>query len=334
MSCKVLALSGGGYRGLYTVRVLRRLEDRIGKPLSEHFDLISGTSIGGIVALGIAAGIPLKTIEEIFISKGKSIFPSPLKQSEKNIFLKPFNRIRNAARYLRAIFMPIHSADGLRSVLDELFGDLTMGDLQHVKILVTAANLSTGTPKIFKTPHHKDIYLDAKLKLVDVALATSAAPVYFPIHEVYDQSTFYADGGLIGNAPGLFGWLEAKTRLNTPEEDIYVLSIGTLAGKPSISGNINTSKGARFWISPEKPRLLTFLMSQQEHLSNYMLSLLLKDRYYLIDGSVSDEAVDDIDLDDASPAATRTLIGHAEKHFADFTSTIYCQTHFPRKETL
>ena len=185
---------------------------------------------------------------------------------------------------------------------------------------------------MFKTPHHEDIYLDGKLKVIDVALATSAAPVYFPIHEITELKTLFADGALVGNAPGLFGWLEAKTRLNIPEEDIYVLSVGTLAGKPSISGSTKAAQGALFWLSPAKLRLMTYLMSQQEQLTNYMLRLLLNDRYYIIDSPVSDEAEVDIDLDDASEAAVRTLISHAEKDFAIFTGTQYCKTHFPRME--
>ncbi len=76
---------------------------------------------------------------------------------------------------------------------------------------------------------------------------------------------------------------------------------------------------------------MTFLMSQQEHLTNHMLKLLLKDRYCLIDGTVSDEAAEDIDLDNASDAAANSLISHAEKHFADFTNSVYCQTHLVRE---
>lgn len=314
-----MALSGGGYRGLYTVRILLQLEKRIGKPLAEHFDLITGTSIGGIIALGIAAGIPLATIEKTFIDKGKSIFPRPVGKSRYRRF--------------KALFYPIHEANGLKLALNELFGEMTMKDLVHANVAVTAANLSTGSPKMFKTPHHEDIYLDKDIKVVDAALATSAAPAYFPLHEISEMNTFFADGALMGNAPGLFGWLEAKTRLNIPEEDIHVLSIGTLAGKPSISGSTKPSQGALFWLSPPKLRLMSFLMFQQEQLTDYMLKLLLKERYYLIDGSVSDDAARDIDLDDTSIAATKTLISHAEKHFADFTSTNFCKSHFPIKET-
>lgn len=179
MSGRVLALSGGGFRGLYTVRVLRQLEERIGKPLSEHFDLITGTSIGGIIALGIAAGIPLKTIEDTFIEKGKSIFPHPVKHPLTRELPWPFRWIISFFFTVRAIFKPIHKVDGLKSALIDLFGDLEMKDLDKAYVAVTSANLSTGSPKMFKTPHHQEIYLDKELKVVDVALATSAAPCRF-----------------------------------------------------------------------------------------------------------------------------------------------------------
>lgn len=329
MGGKVLALSGGGFRGLYTVRVLRRLEERIGRPLSEHFDLITGTSIGGIIALGIASGIPLKEIEDTFVKNGNRIFPNPVKPPHSHTKSKTLRLIKRVLRGTRAFLKPIHKADGLEAVLVEIFGDRRMRDLKHANVAITAANLSTGSPKMFKTPHHEEISQDANVRVVDVALATSAAPVFFPIHEVSDTNTFFADGALMGNSPGLFGWLEAKTRLNVPENEISVLSVGTLAGKPSISSSTKPDQGAFYWLNPVQPRLMTFLMSQQEHLTNYMLRLLLKDRYHLIDGTASDEAAGDISLDDASSAAVKTLTSHAEKHFAEFTGTDYFRNHFP-----
>ena len=329
MAANVLALSGGGYRGLYTVRVLRQLEDRIGKPLSDHFDLITGTSIGGVIALGIAAGIPLEKIEQTFVEHGSEIFPKPITQRQS--WLLPHKSIIRLCRMARALVRPIHKSDGLETVLVDLFGDMQMKDLDKANVAITAANLSTGSPKMFKTPHHEGLDLDRNIRVVDAALATSAAPAYLPIHEIQQTSTFFADGALMGNAPGLFGWLEAKTRLGASEDEISVLSVGTLAGVPSVSGSTNPAKGALYWLSPGKLRLMTFLMSQQEKLTDYMLKLLLKDRYHLIDGTVSDEAIADINLDDASQSATRTLISHAEKHFADFTGSDFCKTYFPRQ---
>ncbi len=305
--CNVLALSGGGYRGLFTIRVLRKLEEALSKPISEHFDIITGTSIGGIIALGIAAGINLAEMEEIFVDQGNSIFPKPVKN--------------HTTRKMRAFFSPIHSADGLKKVLKELFTNKTMGELKQAHVIVPAANLTTGKPKMFKTPYSNELFLDSSLKVVDVALATSAAPVYFPMHKIEDLKTRFSDGGLVGNAPGLFGWLEAEEYFGVNRENISVLAVGTLGGAPNVSSKTDLEQGASFWLNPSNPRLLNFLMSQQEYLSHFMLSRLLKNRYEIIDTTISADSASDIALDDTSQSAQDTLIARAESEFSMFLRT-------------
>jgi patatin-like phospholipase/acyl hydrolase len=76
----ILSLSGGGFLGLYTVSVLAGLEEVVGGPIARHFDLLAGTSVGGIIALGLAAEIPAHTIKEAFEQNGTAIFsgrPAP-----------------------------------------------------------------------------------------------------------------------------------------------------------------------------------------------------------------------------------------------------------------
>ena len=70
----VLALSGGGYRGLYTATVLAELEAVLGRPIASHFDLICGTSAGGMLALGLAAEIPASELKALFEDEGGRIF--------------------------------------------------------------------------------------------------------------------------------------------------------------------------------------------------------------------------------------------------------------------
>jgi patatin-like phospholipase/acyl hydrolase len=70
----VLALSGGGYRGLYTATVLAELETALGRPIASHFDLICGTSAGGMLALGLAAEIPAHELKALFEEQGSRIF--------------------------------------------------------------------------------------------------------------------------------------------------------------------------------------------------------------------------------------------------------------------
>ena len=206
----VLALSGGGYRALYTATVLTELEAAMGRPIASHFDLVCGTSAGGLLALGLAADIPAVELKTLFEKQGSRIFGS-------RTWLR-----RALGFWLQAK----HSSAGLREVLTERFGDTTVGDLKH-RVLVPAVNYTTGRGQFFKTPHHQTFEFDHRMSLVDVAMATAAAPVYFPLAR--NNRGVFADGGLVGNAPGLFGLHEVRTFL-APKQDVRVrvLSIGTM----------------------------------------------------------------------------------------------------------
>nr|WP_229033212.1 CBASS cGAMP-activated phospholipase [Pseudomonas aeruginosa] len=172
----VLALSGGGYRGLYTATVLAELETALGRPIASHFDLICGTSAGGMLALGLAAEIPAHELKALFEEQGSRIFGC-----------------RSLPRQLLGFWLTAkHDSAGLKEVLTERFQGTTIGDLKH-RVLVPAVNYSTGRGQFFKTPHHPSFELDHRMKVVDVALATAAAPVYFPLAR-NDRGVF-ADGG-------------------------------------------------------------------------------------------------------------------------------------------
>ena len=206
----VLALSGGGYRGLYTATVLAELEAALGRPIASHFDLICGTSAGGMLALGLAAEIPAIELKALFEEQGSRIFGS-----------------RSVLRRLLGFWLTAkHDSVGLQEVLSERFQETAIGELKH-RVLVPAVNYSTGRGQFFKTSHHPSFELDHRMKVVDVALATAAAPVYFPLAR-NDRGVF-ADGGLVGNAPGLFGLHEVKTFLAPDQNaEIRVLAIGTM----------------------------------------------------------------------------------------------------------
>ncbi len=183
----VLALSGGGFRGLYSATILANLEEALGVPLARRFDLICGTSVGGLLAIGVAAEVRRADLCSLFEHNGKRIFGS-----------HEWWRHWPLAKWFRAK----HASTGLRRVLAELFGAATLGDLQH-RVLIPAVNANTGKSQFFKTPYHPSFERDYKLSLVDVSLATAAAPTYFPLHRIPSVGVF-ADGGLVGNSPGFF----------------------------------------------------------------------------------------------------------------------------------
>lgn len=283
----VLALSGGGYRGLYTATVLAELEAALGRPIASHFDLICGTSAGGLLGLGLAAEIPAAELKTLFEKHGNRIFGC-----------------RTLWRRLVGFWWQAkHSSDGLQAVLNERFGDATIGNLKH-RVLVPAVNYSTGRGQFFKTPHHPTFELDHRMRLVDVALATAAAPVYFPLAR--NERGVFADGGLVGNAPGFFGLHEVRTFLapDVPNVRIRVLAIGTMTIGATLRGDANLDRGFGRW----RGSLFDLVISAQESSVDYMLKQSLQDDYFTIDDKATPDQSRDVKaLDRVSPASTNTL---------------------------
>jgi hypothetical protein len=195
-----------------------------------------------------------------------------------------------------------HDSAGLREVLTDRFQDSTIGELKH-RVLVPTVNYSTGRGQFFKTPHHPSFELDYRMKIVDVALATAAAPVYFPLAR-NDRGVF-ADGGLVGNAPGLFGLHEVKTFLEPNREaQIRVLAIGTMTIGATVRGGANLDRGFGKW----RGGLFDLVISAQESSVDYMLRQSLGNNYYQIDDKTTPDQSRDVKaLDRVSVGATNTL---------------------------
>lgn len=282
----VLALSGGGFRGLYTATILAELESVLGRPIASHFDLICGTSAGGMLALGLAAEIPANELKALFEENGNRIFGC-----------------RSLSRRILGFWLTAkHDSTGLREVLTERFQGATIGDLKH-RVLVPAVNYSTGRGQFFKTPHHPSFELDHSMKVVDVALATAAAPVYFPLER--NSRGVFADGGLVGNAPGLFGLHEVKTFL-APNQDVLirVLAIGTMTIGATVRGGASLDRGFGKW----RGGLFDLVISAQESSVDYMLRQALGNNYFQIDDKATPDQSKDVKaLDRVSVGATNTL---------------------------
>ena len=198
----ILALSGGGFKGLYTAKILERLEEELKVPIAQKFDLIAGTSIGGIIALALAYEIPCKKIVDFFNENSKKIFK----------------------KRLNFAIIPKYGKKHLKDALAKIFGNAKIGDLKH-RVIIPTINYSSGKVQLFKTRHHPTFITDCKRSLVDVAMSTAAAPIYFPVyHTGYGD---FVDGGLVANHPGFFAILEVKQFLDTEESDISMLHIGT-----------------------------------------------------------------------------------------------------------
>lgn len=313
---QILALSGGGFRGLYTAKVLADIEEEIQEPIARRFDLIAGTSVGGILALAIAMEIPASRIVDLFVKHGEQIFQRRL--SLRGIWRAPF------------------SMTPLQSLLSEhlLFGEHMLGDCKH-PVIIPSINYSTGKPVIFKTPHHPDFKRDHLHRIVDIALATSAAPAYFPRHTFNNNQ--YVDGGLYANAPGLLGLHEAQTFFQQDAKQIHLLSVGTMSSKFTVDPRKNREGGTFDWggLNPANmpKRLFGLSISVQESLSKNMLEHSLQERYLHVDDDLTDQRAQAVALDKADDAAREVLLGSASERSKICISNTQCQSflrHTPR----
>lgn len=262
--------------------------------MATRFDLIAGTSVGGIIALGIANEVPAAQIKEAFERDGTEIFSARK---------APTTSVGKFCDVLRCLLKPKYDPGALRKTITDIIGaETTLGDLKHPCIVPTVC-LTKGGPQIFKTDHHSDFGSDHRLKAVDVALATSAAPTYFPIAEIADG--LYADGGLYANSPDFIAVHEAEHFFGVNLADIRVLSVGTTTSKFSFAHDHGTRFGLLKWSLGQ--RLVQAMLSSQQQIVDHVTRHRLGRRYVRLDAEQSREQEQALSLDTAHPDAQKTI---------------------------
>jgi patatin-like phospholipase/acyl hydrolase len=305
---QALSLTGGGYRGLFTARALQVMEEHIGVPVGQRFDLTCGTSIGGVVALAVAFEVEMRKVVEVFEEFGAVIFP-PHEPPTSNLG-KGLDLWRHARK-------PRYSTAPLREAITKLIDkDATLADAKHA-VAIPAVNVTQGKPQVFKTRHKAEWTRDWKFKAVDVALATAAAPTFFELAEV--GGNLYADGGLFANAPDLVALHEAEHFFCLAAEAVRILSVGTTTKSYSVSFGAGRQFGVADWM--EDQRLFSVTISAQQQFVDQLLQHRLQDRYFRLDHEPSQEQARDLGLDVATDAARKTLKALADKATTDVLGT-------------
>ncbi len=298
---RILSLAGGGYLGLYTACVLAHLEDRAGEPLGRRFDLIAGTSVGGILAVALAFEIPMAKIKDLFLEHGTAIF------SSRGL---PTNAVAKLRDLSRAVLGPKYNGVALAKALAVYLGKQTLADAKHA-IVVPAVDVTRSRTKIFKTPHASGSRGDEDIRAASVAMATSAAPAYFPSVRVADA--LYADGGLFAVAPDQVAMHEATHFMRVAESRIRMLSVGTATANYRPAEPAEIGDGAVDWLSDGR-LILTLISVQQQHVQA-MMEDRLKDRYLHLDADWPIGA--DLGIDIATDKAAQILIGLAGQTLAE-----------------
>jgi len=175
-----------------------------------------GTSTGGIIALGLAMGMSATEVLKLYEEQGPTIFGQ-----DGNRWLRPFSKAwRGAKRFVSAK----HSPEPLRDALTSVFKDRKIGEAVK-RVVVPAWNPSLQKVYVYKTAHHPRFETDYKSNVVDAAMATAAAPTFFPRHVTSDEVGLI-DGGVWANNPTGLAVVEAVGVLRWPRESIRVLSLG------------------------------------------------------------------------------------------------------------
>lgn len=308
----VLALTGGGFRGLYSARVLQELEQRAGRPIGQCFDLIAGTSIGGILALAVAFDRPMDAVIKAFREAGPKIFPPKAKWAGLM-----------GSRYDTA---------PLSEVIDAILPiGATLADVRHA-LVIPALNLTTGKQQILKSRHNAEWTRDSKYTAKEVALATAGAPIYFPIASLDNQ--LFADGGLFANAPDLVALHEASKFFRQPDSAVRMLSVGTLSSTYALPASTGRKRGVLQWLRPPEFPLIQTILAAQQDFSIQIVQHRLGDNHVRIDGQPPDAVMRDVGLDKAGPESQEVLLGLAAKHVTDVIGTARVQqflAHIPQQ---
>lgn len=265
MAYRLLCVDGGGMNGYSSIVILKRLLKEYPN-LFNNIDLVAGTSVGGIVGLGIAMRHDIDSIEHNFLNG----FPLAFK---KNTLFKTMQFFAGLS--------PKYDVTEFKTFLrEEVYGDTLMKDLDK-KIVIPAFKLDDefGVKRRWKAKvfHNFDGPTgDPDLNVVDVAMATSSVPVYFP---TYDN---YIDGALVANNPSLVAVAQTqddnsnihpKPRL----EDIVILSIGSIRDI-YIEGK-NLQWGYFSWIKP----LLQIFTERDTLIINHQCKVFFGDRYHRVE---------------------------------------------------
>ncbi len=275
MAFNILCIDGGGIRGVFPAKILEQLEaelqakDKKNWQVYQHFDLICGTSTGGILAIALALGVPAKEIFELYIDNADTIF------GNKRRLI--FGQFRHSS----------HNREALEKLIREKFQSINNNQDPRLKdcktsVCIPIYDLLIGKPSVLKTGHHPRFTRDYHIPAYQVALGTSAAPTYFDpystsytdLNGTLKSFSNKVDGGVVANNPTLLGIIEAQTAFYQDLANINVLSLGT-GNQKFTDGKNRKNWGIFYWmLKNKKRRIIDLFMQAQSQQTENLISLL------------------------------------------------------------
>jgi patatin-like phospholipase/acyl hydrolase len=296
---KILSIDGGGIRGIIPALVLETIEERTGRPISALFDLIAGTSKGGVIALGLTKpdedGRPAHTAKKI-VDLYETWGPRTFSRS-----------IGQRLRTCNGILKEKYSCDGFNDMVAEYLGDARLSDAL-TDVLITAYDTERRCPFFFKSAKARSQEsCDFLMRLA--ALATAAAPTYFePLKLETDTAAEYyslIDGGVYANNPAMCAY--ADVMRHHPNGEVLLVSLGTGELTRPLPYDVVKEWGLFGWARP----MLDVVFDGVSNTTNYQLCQLLGSSSYHRFQVTLDQRSERID--DASRANLRALRLKAEQ---------------------
>lgn len=335
---KVLSIDGGGIRGIIPARILQHIEEQTEENICNLFDLIAGTSTGGIIALGLTRPIgrsedqitvPAHTAEGLvglYQSRGRTIFDRSV-----------WHRIRSADGWAEEKYPP----RGIRRVLRSCFGDFRLSEA-ITEVLIPSYDMrgtrlywergtgerEGGHPRFFKRRKAQDDSQPHEDYLMrEVAHATAAAPTYFePVDTAFTPPVngnvlgerlieTLVDGGIFANNPAMCAYVEARRTLREAgreDDKILLVSLGTGNLTEELDADDARNWGKVSWINP----LFTIIFDGASDTVDYQLrQLMAEEDYYRFQPDLLEEGNDE--MDDASEEHLSDLMRMANECITD-----------------
>lgn len=325
---RILSIDGGGIKGIIPGQILARIETELSKKrIAEHFDMIAGTSTGGILACALLCPEdepgekPKYSAEEVvdlYFRWGGDIFEIPL-----------FHKIRTVGGLLDEKY----PSDGIKEALQTYFADKKLSELLK-PTLITAYDVRARKTEFF-TQHDAKLKPEKDFYVRDVARATSAAPTYFECSRITsfgNTQPYYPliDGGVFANNPGMCAYAEARTHFRKPGDntknataaDMAILSLGTGYAKRSYHYREAKDWGMAQWVKP----VIDIMMSGVAETTHYQLQQVFSsidskpNQYLRIDGELPDDV--DPDMDNASDENMKALKKQGDALFEEYREAI------------
>ena len=269
---KILSIDGGGIKGVFPAHYLELIEVELQKrtdgktKIYQHFDLITGTSTGGIIALALSLGIPTSEIHKLYLENAKNIF------GKGKCFLSQIFNAKHKNKYLENL---------VKMKFQEHFEGRNPRLIDaKTEVCIPIYDLNKGNLSVLKSKYHPNFIRDYHVPMYQVAMATAAAPTYFnsysnsytDLNGINKQFANKIDGGVMANNPTLVAFLEATKTFGKNVKDLEILSIGT--GTKKFTDGVNRKNwGLKYWVGKNKRIFELFMQSQSQLVENY-ISLL------------------------------------------------------------